>query len=254
MRPPTQLDTTTLHRCPHCQVAFRLNRRGDTPEQDDPQTAGRDIEDIVHEIITEEKIAKEKIGRHQISHREAVPDEEVAYYGDAVLIDDSQRRLPRYFWPALGGVLLATAVGLAVFAWTRIEFTTSNIRGTVSYGDKPVGSGLISFVPEQGEPFTAQIQEGTYRVSDVPRQELRVTVVVYPDEMKRLNKMSEQEKHDFFLNWGVRPLTAIPGRYRNAETTPLKYQPATRNCIHDIRIEVEALPPVEKRKISTDDL
>ena len=55
------------------------------------------------------------------------------------------------------------------------EPTWERITGTVKYDGKPVPIGTISFIPEKGNPFTVEFEDGKYAIP-VPAGKFSVTV------------------------------------------------------------------------------
>lgn len=227
---PSELHADEPLRCAYCRALLRL-----TPLR--PETAHAEISDPSEEISV---AAAESAQAHKT-------DEDPVCFGETILIDDRTRRLPRIVWVFAASALLALLGGAVWLIASQIEPAAGNIRGTVYYGEKPVTSGLICFQPGQGAAIASLIDEsGSYKVVNVPLEEMRITIVVYPEELKRLPRMSNKEKQDFFVNWGRRPVTILPSKYVDPATTPLKFTPAPGVNLHDIRVEVEPMLPTER--------
>jgi len=242
--PPDEFDPEETFRCPWCQIVVRLTPRPPSPPAlPSKKTAANKPARLLDSSIT------------PASDQVNAPEVEVAFYGETILIDENAGRLPRYFWMVAGGLSLALVIGLIVLAVSQIKPSTARVRGTIYYGEKPVGSGVITFIPDLGQPISTTIRDdGSYLVDNLPYAEARITIAVYPVELQRLPEMSVKEKRDFFLSWGRRPVTVLPEKYVTPESTPLKYTIAQADCVHDIRIAEEAIPPTEKRQpISEDD-
>jgi hypothetical protein len=230
---PEEPSSDIRFRCPGCQVFFRIKPARTTQ-------LARDLP--VLDIPPETNAATQEPAATVLQ-----PDD-APYYGEAILIDtQAQQRVLRAIWIAVAG--LAAVLGVAAtlyWIWQRPSATVT-IRGTVYFGDKPVGAGLISLVPAQGKPIDAAISDGgAYEANNVPFGELRIAIVVYPEELRELPKMTTKEKRQFFINWGLRPVTILPAKYANPEATPLRYTVAHARVVHDIRLEEEALPPAVK--------
>jgi len=248
--PPDEFDPEETFRCPWCQIVVRLIPRLPSPPPAGTGAGNKRRPDGVPVLLLESSITPDSDDSNGND-----PEVEVAWYGESILIDDTPRRLPRSVWLIVGGLSATLVVGLIFFVVSQIESSTARVRGTVYYGEKPVNSGVITFVPNQGTPISTVIQEnGVYQLENVPFTEMHITIAVYPEELKRLPQMSKQEKSDFFINWGRRPVTMLPAKYLEPESTPLKYTVAQAACVHDIHIAEEVLPPAEKRQpISEDD-
>src|SRR5262245_49665763 len=52
---------------------------------------------------------------------------------------------------------------------------TEKVTGSVKYDGKPVPVGTVSFIPEKGQPVTADIEDGKYTAA-VPSGKFTVTV------------------------------------------------------------------------------
>lgn len=224
---PAAPEADIKFRCPYCRVFFRIKPARKTII--DRSALVLDLPDEQPEVRP--------------------PAEDTPYYGEAVLVDE--RAQNRLLWTVLlsaAAVILLAFAGGAYFYLSQMPAATARIRGVIYFGEKPVSAGLVSFIPDGGIAIESAISDaGSYEVDNVPFGEGQISIVVYPEEARRFPQMTTKEKRDFLITWGRRPLTLLPEKYANAQTTPLRYRADRFEQEYDVRLEFETLPPAVKR-------
>jgi hypothetical protein len=103
-------------------------------------------------------------------------------------------------------------LGLATRAEEKPK-KVGKIDGKVNFEGKPLPGGTVSFHPEKGKPFVAQLQDdGTYSVKDVPVGEMKVTI-----ETESLKNPAKPPK-------GGKKYIPIPRKYGDPKTSDLTYK------------------------------
>src|SRR5262245_65909291 len=64
--------------------------------------------------------------------------------------------------------------------------TTGTVTGRVTYKERPVASGQISFIGPDGVPVCAPIENGSYRAQGVSTGFVLITVVDLPPDSQRV--------------------------------------------------------------------
>lgn len=52
------------------------------------------------------------------------------------------------------------------------------VKGTVTWNNKPIVRGMISFIPDSGPPYSAAIIDGLYDTGEIPTGDYRCTIVL----------------------------------------------------------------------------
>jgi hypothetical protein len=96
-----------------------------------------------------------------------------------------------------GQGLLARLIGITVIALQIAgcgESPLGSISGKITYRNKPVTTGQISFIPTSGQPVTVEIQsDGSYSALRIPPGEAIVTIISQRAGTPDL--ASQEEKH-----------------------------------------------------------
>lgn len=107
------------------------------------------------------------------------------------------------------------------------------VSGKITYADKPVTGGRISFHPAEGSAYPGEINpDGTYAVPAVPAGDMKITIETeylrnaqpsYQLPAGAPPGMAEKMKSQMpDVGKGNTPTyTRIPAKYANAKTTPL---------------------------------
>ena len=100
------------------------------------------------------------------------------------------------------------------------------IEGKVNFKGQPLPGGTVSFHPEKGKPFVAQLQEdGTYSVKDVPVGAMKVAVET--ESVKKGDKPPKDGKK----------YVPIPRKYADPNTSGLTYKVVEGNQTLDIELQ-----------------
>jgi hypothetical protein len=102
------------------------------------------------------------------------------------------------------------------------------VHGTISYQGQKLQSGILKFVGPEGAYSAAQIQEdGTFIITDVVPGEVKVGVVEAPQGSGKPGTSKEPKT----------PPVSLPEKYRDPETSGLKYTitPETRELPIEIK-------------------
>ena len=113
----------------------------------------------------------------------------------------------------LGCFLLAQGCGPA----------KGKVSGKVTFEGKPVPSGQVMFMGQDGVPRQAEIQpDGTYEVANLPFGEAIVTVsrLLGTDEYHANLKAAREQGKPL----PSPPTTVLPPRYDDPHTTPLRFR------------------------------
>ena len=115
-------------------------------------------------------------------------------------------------------------LGLAVRAEENPK--VGQIEGTVRFQGKPLPGGTVSFHPDKGKPFVAQLQDdGSYTLKDVPVGAMRVTI-----ETESLKNPAKPPK-------GGKKYVPIPRAYADPKTSGLTYTMLEGRQAFDIELK-----------------
>lgn len=133
-----------------------------------------------------------------------------------------------FFSRALPVCFLGLTIALAGCAAETKKVT---VKGTVSYKGEPLQSGILQFVGADGAYSAAVVQpDGTFIITDVVPGEVKVGVQEAPGGSGSSDpKADKGGKH--------RAPVSLPAKYRNAETSGLKYTITPDAAELPIRIE-----------------
>lgn len=126
----------------------------------------------------------------------------------------------------VGAVAVATTLALVGCSKGVKKVTVS---GTVSYKGQPLSSGILKFVGSEGSYSAAVIQaDGTYTITDVVPGEIQVGIMEAPQGSGSSSGAGGPSG---------KPPVSLPEKYRNPESSGLKYTitPDTRKLDIDIK-------------------
>jgi hypothetical protein len=112
---------------------------------------------------------------------------------------------------------------LAVALVAGCEPSVGTVTGKVTFGDKPVTEGMVSFISANGQTITTGIgPDGSYRAVQVPVGEVKVLVLPPPPSAEELQSRKVKEKE---RRTGPPPVpksaSPIPARYGDSLTSGL---------------------------------
>jgi hypothetical protein len=141
---------------------------------------------------------------------------------------DMTTLLSRHFPGRLLGLVTVAVVAVAGCSDKGVKKVT--VHGTVSYKGQLLRSGILKFVGPEGDYSAAVIQpDGTFIITDVVPGEVKVGVVEAPQGS---GSSSSEDRS------GTKsPPVALPDKYRDPETSGLKYTitPNTKELPIEIR-------------------
>ncbi|AMV29612.1 hypothetical protein VT84_34780 [Gemmata sp. SH-PL17] len=115
------------------------------------------------------------------------------------------------------GLCLAFLAGLGVLGCGS-KTPTGEVYGTVTYKNAPVSAGTVKFIPEKGEPVSADLgPDGTYRATGVPAGKAKIAI-----ETIRFKNLTPPPAGMAKMMGGPKMhYVPIPDKYEKAETTDL---------------------------------
>ncbi len=122
------------------------------------------------------------------------------------------------------GFVSCAACGL-VLAVSGCSPSQANVKGTVTYQNKPLSSGEVHFISDKGSSRSALIGPlGTFEIKDAPIGEVRVSVVSYKSASGKLKGPSVGKKNDNEEPEEVAARTsAIPTKYNDSKSSELVF-------------------------------
>jgi hypothetical protein len=123
------------------------------------------------------------------------------------------------------------------------------VTGSVSYQSKPIPSGTIIFVPDNGATsVTAAIVDGNYTVEKVPPGPAKIGVTstyIAPNEMTPMQRMMQKDKSSlppearkaFEAGGQAKPGIKIPDNYSDPQQSALTYTVKGGSQKHDIDLK-----------------
>jgi hypothetical protein len=132
---------------------------------------------------------------------------------------------PRLRQHAIGLLFLAALAGCGS--------KLSTVSGKITYRDKPVTRGQISFIAADGQSASTTLDaDGGYTVAQVPRGEL--TVIISSFEAEGAEKLGIK-----ILPKAPKLRSLVPERYNEAETSPLKVMVKSSHHRYDFDLKDE---------------
>jgi len=141
-----------------------------------------------------------------------------------------------------GRLLLALPLLLALVGGCGTKKATpAKVSGKVTYKGGPVKGGTVSFHPPEGPPYSTTIApDGTYRISQIPAGDMKVTVET--ESLKPAKQQSYGGKtqgssptpQGFTVVKGE--YTKIPEKYAKKEKTPLTKALSAGSVTYDIEL------------------
>jgi hypothetical protein len=144
--------------------------------------------------------------------------------------------------PSLTRFVLAVGLVLLLsLAVAAAKPASSVVKGSVTYKGQPITGGTIAFHPARGKPVKASLEaDGTYYAKNVPVGEVKVTIETEslrakgnpkakakpPDKDKPKDKDSKPPVY-----------VAIPKKYADVETTPLRLKVKGGKQTADFKLE-----------------
>src|SRR5262245_50044485 len=124
------------------------------------------------------------------------------------------RSLAAWPWAALAAVVVVASVSaFLILSPSRAEPRNTDVFGRVTYQNKPLTGGTISFVSVKG-PLKASIaRDGSYRLNNCPPGTVSATV-------RHVSSTLEKEQGDK-IHWLAKSL--IPTKYQSPRTSGLEY-------------------------------
>jgi hypothetical protein len=134
------------------------------------------------------------------------------------------------------------ALMMAAFLWSVgcAPNSRGRVSGTVTYREKPVPTGTVTFYVLGAPPYSAPILDGRYEVVDVLPGEAIVTVfrptANVPPDASNAKKTDKNE-------WPPRRtalaqnLSSVPIKYADADSTPLRFTVEKGDNTINIKLE-----------------
>jgi hypothetical protein len=114
------------------------------------------------------------------------------------------------------------------------------VSGKVTYQGKPLPSGFVTFVPEQGAALHSEIQsDGSYRMNNVPLGAVKISVE--PKSAQDTLKSSAMPRNPKDFSKAKTAMTEsdakIPSRYADPNKSQLTYTVTKGSQQHDIDLK-----------------
>jgi hypothetical protein len=122
----------------------------------------------------------------------------------------------------------------------------ATVKGTVTFNDRPVTAGMVSFFGADNRVGSAPLlEDGSYEVLDAPVGEVTITITIpelstggpaaMPPPSKPVPGLPTATDKELGKRIGT-VVVDIPPRYKKAETSPLKYTVTKGSNDHDINL------------------
>lgn len=122
--------------------------------------------------------------------------------------------------------LLVSMTIAALFTGCGSSVKTVSVNGTVNYKSAPLKSGRLDFFNSKNQLVGAAnlTPEGTFIATDLPREELKVTVDTGTSEasMAMAKMQTAAPSATVIATPAAAAATPIPAKYQKVETTDLK--------------------------------
>jgi hypothetical protein len=125
----------------------------------------------------------------------------------------------------------------------------AKVKGKVTFNDRPVPAGTITFFGTDKRSGTAQLkQDGSYEIADAPVGEVTITVET-PDKSKMMGPVGQDKRPPGVgsmpadmdpgksgLITSPDKIVSVPAKYFKSETSPLKYTVLNQEQEYDVKL------------------